>query len=163
MYQPAGLRLLSCMGEGQIRAATLRPSRTRVWLHRYLPAEIVGTSAAIVAAGVAASGGVERAVIAAAWAEAIAFYAFVTIREFRRIHTGRRAGGAALLAVRDVVAEFCVAEAADTIVLRPLLMYAFAATLGGLLAGVIAGKLVADVVFYALAIPAFELRERGRS
>ncbi len=54
----------------------------------------------------------------------------------------RRASGAAVLAVRDVVAEFGVAEAADTIVLRPLLMYAFADALGGLIPGVIAGKLV---------------------
>ena len=81
------------MEEGQIQAATLRPSRARVWLHRYLPAEIVGTSAALLAAAALASGGVERAVIAAAWAEAIAFYAFVTIREFRRLHVGRRASG----------------------------------------------------------------------
>ena len=106
---------------------------------------------------------VERAVIAAAWAEAIAFYAFVTIREFRRLRAGRRASGAALLAVRDVVAEFGVAEAADTILLRPLLMYAMAATLGGLIPGVIAGKIVSDVGFYALAIPAYEFRERART
>ena len=152
------------MEEGQIQAATLQPSRARVWLRRYLPAEIVGTSAAIVAAAAAASGGVERAVIAAAWAEAIAFYVFVTIREFRDIRRRslRRASGAAARAVRDVVAEFGVAEAADTIVLRPLLMYGFADVFGGLIAGVIAGKLVADVAFYGLAIPAYELRERGR-
>jgi hypothetical protein len=163
MYQLLGRRLLSSMEEGQIQAARLQPSRTRVWLRRYLPAEIVGTSAAIIAAAAAASGGVERAVIAAAWAEAIAFYAFVTVREFRVIHRRCRASRAAVLAVRDVVAEFGVAEAADTIVLRPLLMYAFADALGGLIAGVIAGKLVADVVFYGLAIPAYELRERGRA
>jgi hypothetical protein len=151
------------MEEGQVQAATLRQSRARGWLRRYLPAEIAGTSAAILAALAAAGSGLERAVIAAAWAEAIAFYAFVTIREFRRLRPGRRASGAVLLALRDVVAEFGVAEAADTILLRPLLMYAFAATLGGLLPGVIAGKLVSDVVFYALAIPAYELLERGRS
>ena len=42
-------------------------------------------------------------------------------------------------------------------------MYAMAPSLGGLIPGVIAGKLVSDVVFYALAIPAFELRQRGRT
>ena len=56
-----------------------------------------------------------------------------------------------------------MAEVADTILLRPLLMYAFAAMLGGLIPGVIVGKLVSDIVFYALAIPAYELRERGRA
>jgi hypothetical protein len=151
------------MEEGQTGAATMRQPRARVWLHRYLPAEIVGSTAAIAAAVASAGAGVERAVIAAAWAEAIAFYAFVTIREFRHLRVGRRASGAALLAVRDVVAEFGVAEAADTIVLRPLLMYAFAASLGGLIPGVIAGKIVSDLAFYALAIPAYEFRERGRT
>jgi hypothetical protein len=151
------------MQEGQIRAATMRQPRARVWLHRYLPAEIVGSTSAIAVAVVSAGAGVERAVIAAAWAEAIAFYGFVAIREFRHLRAGRRAGGAALLAVRDVVAEFGVAEAADTILLRPLLMYSFAAALGGLIPGVIAGKIVSDLAFYALAIPAYELRERGRT
>ena len=41
-------------------------------------------------------------------------------------------------------------------------MYAFVAPLGSLLAGALVGKLAADVVFYALAIPAFELRARAR-
>jgi hypothetical protein len=151
------------MQEGQIQAATMRHPRTRVWLHRYLPAELVGSTAAIAAAVVSAGGGVERADNAGAWAEAIAFYAFVTIREFLRLRDGRRASGAALLAVREVIAEFGVAEAADTILLRPLSMYAMAASLGGLIPGVIAGKIVSDVAFYALAIPAFEFRQRGRT
>jgi hypothetical protein len=150
------------MEEGRIGAATVRRSRGREWLQRYLPPEIVGSSAALAAAAVAASGGLERAVVAAAWAEAIAFYAFVTLREFRRTRSGRRTSGAALLAVRGVVAEFGVAEAADTILLRPLLMYVLAAELGGVIPGVIAGKLLSDLAFYSLAIPAYELRERGQ-
>jgi hypothetical protein len=151
------------MEEGRIGVATLRPSRARVWLHRYLPAEIIGSSAALTAAVLASGGGLERAVVAAAWAEAIAFYAFVTARELRRLRAEQRGPNVVLLALRDVVAEFGVAEAADTIILRPLLMYAFADALGGLLVGVIAGKLVSDLIFYGLAIPAYELRERGRS
>ena len=150
------------MEEGQNRAATLRRVRVRFWVQRYLPPELVGSSAALLAAAIAAGGGVERAVVAAAWAEAIAFYLFVTVREFRVLRGARRAAPAVLGAVRDVVAEFGVAEAADTILLRPLLMYAFAATLGGLIPGVIAGKLVSDVAFYGLAIPAYGLRERAR-
>lgn len=146
-----------------MQVATLRSTRIHVWLHRYLPAEIVGSFAAIVAAVASASRGIEAAVLAAAWAEAVAFYCFVTLREFLDLRDERRPAAAALLAVRDIVAEFGVAEAADTLLLRPLLMYAFAAALGGLIPGVIAGKLVSDVAFYALAIPAFELRERGRT
>ena len=93
MYHSPRSRLLSTMEEGQIQMAALGRSRVRGWLHRYLPPELVGTTAALLAALALASSGLERAVIAAAWAEAIAFYAYVTIREFRR-HAGRRASAA---------------------------------------------------------------------
>jgi hypothetical protein len=143
-------------------AATIGRSRARAWLHRYLPAELIGTTAALVAAGLAAGAGAETAVLAAAWAEAVAFYGFVTLRELRRTRLGRRTSRAVARAVRDVVAEFGVAEAADTILVRPFLMFELVGPLGGLIPGVIAGKLAADVVFYGLAVPAYELRERGR-
>ena len=107
--------------------------------------------------------GVASAVVAATWAESLGFYAFVTGRELRRARGPRRTPSALVLAVRDVVAEFGVAEAADTIFVRPALMYAFVDPLGGVLPGVIAGKLAADLVFYGLAVPAYELRERGRA
>ena len=84
-----------------------------------------------------------------------AFYGFVTARELH--HRPRGAAGA----LRDVVSEFGVAEAVDTVFARPLLMFAFVAPLG-LVGGVVVGKLTADAVFYALAIPAFELREWRR-
>ena len=150
------------MEDGAVGVIALPRSRVRGWVRRYLPAEIAGCSAALVAAVVASGGGLERAVVAAAWAEAIAFYAFVTVRELRRPRRSRGRGAVVLLALRDVIAEFGVAELADTLLLRPLLMYTFAELLGGLVPGVIAGKLVSDLVFYGLAIPAYELRERGR-
>jgi hypothetical protein len=137
--------------------------RPRVWLYRYLPAEIVGTAAALTAAVVATGEGVASAVVAATWAESLGFYAFVTGRELRRARGPRPTPRALIHAVRDVVAEFGVAEAADTLFVRPALMYAFVGPLGGLLPGVIVGKLAADLVFYGLAVPAYELRERGRA
>ena len=157
MYQQAGRGLISRMEGGQTLAASPGRTRLRGWVRRYLPAEAVGTSAALVAALAAASGGTGDAVVAASWAEAVAFYAFVTGRELR---VAPRAG--LVRAVRGVVAEFGVAEVADTVFLRPLLMYAFVDPLGALVPGVIVGKLTADVLFYGLAIPAYELRERGR-
>jgi hypothetical protein len=162
MYQRPPPRVFSCMEGGDMLAGSVGGSRLRGWVQRYLPAEIVGTSAALVAAAVTARGGTGDAVVAASWAEAIAFYLFVTGREVVR-RCGTRIRSAVLAgAVRDVVAEFGVAELADTVFLRPLLMYAFVAPLGALIPGVIVGKLAADVVFYGLAIPAYELRERGR-
>jgi hypothetical protein len=141
------------------RGAAPGRSKAREWLGRYLPPEAAGTSAALLAVVASEGAGAGGAAVAAAWAETVAFYTFVTARELRDRPVRARSAATAL---RDVVAEFGVAEAADSIVLRPLLMYAFVARLGGLVQGVIAGKLAADVVFYALAIAAYELRLRRR-
>src|SRR5437762_3527793 len=95
-------------------------TRVPVWLRRYLPAEAAGTSAALTAAALAAASGagVGGAVVAAAWAESAGFYTFVIAREHRRAG-GRRGGLRAVgAAVREVVAEFGVAEVADTVFLR---------------------------------------------
>ena len=148
---------------GQGSAAPGKGVRGRRWLRRYLPAEAAGTSAALAAAVVAAHWSVEAAVVAAAWAETVAFYAFVTARELRNRGGSPRSARRVAGAVRDVVSEFGVAECVDTLFARPVLMYAFVAPLGSLVAGVAVGKLAADVVFYGLAIPAYELRERRRA
>jgi hypothetical protein len=129
------------------------PGRLRDWLHRYLPAEIAATSGALAGVLLAAGAGPGRAALAATWGEGVAFYGFVTGRELRSVRP--------LAAVRRVLAEFGLAELCDSLLLRPLAMYACSAALGNVVAGVLAGKILADVAFYALAIPAYELRRRS--
>jgi hypothetical protein len=130
-------------------------ARLRDWLRRYVPAEAAATSGAVAGAAIALGAGPARTAFAATWGEAVAFYAFVTGRELRAVRPAA--------AIRRVVGEFGIAEVCDTLLLRPLAMYACSAALGSVLAGVLAGKLLADVAFYALAIPAYELRRRGAS
>jgi len=148
-----------------VRIALPGRIRLRIWLRRYLPAEAAGTAASLSAAGVAAAtgGGAGSAVVAAAWAESAGFYSFVILRELRRAGGGRWRPRTLAEALRAVVAEFGVAEVVDTVLVRPVLMYAFVVSLGGLVPGVIVGKLAADVVFYALAASAYELRARARA
>ncbi len=128
-------------------------ARLRDWLRRYLPAEAAATSGVLVGTAIALGTGPARTALAATLGEAVAFYCFVTARELRSVRP--------LAAIRRVVAEFGVAEVCDTLLLRPLAMYGCSAALGNVVAGVVAGKLLADVAFYALAIPAYELRRRG--
>jgi hypothetical protein len=133
------------------------------WVHRYLPAELAGTMAVLAAAVAVADAGEGPVAVVASWAESIAFYAVMTAREMRRADLqGQPALRRAASAVRDTTTEFGLAEVADTLVLRPLLMYAFIAPLG-MVPGVVAGKIATDVVFYGLAIAAYELRERARA
>lgn len=126
----------------------------REWLWRYGPAEVSGTVGALVAAGVTGVfAGAAATAYAGAIGETLAFYAVVLVRDLRA-HTGPRRRVLAGLAV-----EFGPAELADTLVVRPLAMYLGPLFVGHLAAGVLAGKLAADVVFYALAILGYELRK----
>jgi hypothetical protein len=125
----------------------------REWLWRYGPAEVSGTVGAVLAATVAAAvAGAATTAYAGAIGEAVAFYAVIVVRDLRT-RTGSRRRTLAGLAV-----EFGPAEVADTLVVRPLAMYLGPLLVGHLAAGVLAGKLAADVVFYALAIVGYELR-----
>jgi hypothetical protein len=126
----------------------------REWLWRYGPAEVSGTVGALVAASVAGAFASAAAIAyAGAIGETLAFYAVILVRDLRA-RTGPRRRVLTGLAV-----EFGPAELADTLMVRPLAMYLGPLLVGHLAAGVLAGKLAADAVFYALAILGYELRK----
>lgn len=140
-------------------------NRLRRWLARYGPSELLGTVAAV---GVAVSihgltGSAVVAAYAGAVAENIVFYGIIFLREsIREAHLagvrGRAFGSADLLPVaRNLVLEFGVAETLDTLVVRPLFMGLGLGLVGGNL-GALAGKLMADVVFYGPVLAAYEWR-----
>jgi selenocysteine lyase/cysteine desulfurase len=142
--------------EDMIRAgyATNRPL---VWLRRYLPAELTCTITALLGAWLAAAltGSPAVAAVAGTWGENLGFYGMMLSREL-----AQRGPRSLPAIIRDLVLEFGVAEALDSLLLRPALMYA-----GMLLApntgfGVIAGKLAADLVFYVPTIISYELLRR---
>ncbi len=126
--------------------------KLREYVRRYLPGELAATFGGVAGALLGRSSGAGIAAVAATWGGTIAFYAFVTARELRGSHP--------LAALKAVIAEYWVAEACDTLFLRPLVIYAWTTALGSVMAGVLVGRLCADVAFYALAIPAYELQQR---
>lgn len=139
--------------------------RLRRWLTRYGPSEVLGTVAAVGAA-VSIHGLTGSALVAAyagAVAENIVFYGIIFLREsIREAHRagvrGRGFGSADLLPVaRTLVLEFGVAETLDTLFVRPLFMGLGLGMVGGNL-GALAGKLLADVVFYGPVLAAYEWR-----
>jgi fructose-specific phosphotransferase system IIC component len=126
----------------------------REWLWRYGPAELAATAGALLAATATdALGAAAATAYAAAIGETIAFYAVILGRDLRRSRGTRRR------TITGVMVEFGPAEIADTFAVRPLAMYLGPLLIGSLTAGVLAGKLAADVVFYALAIIAYEWRK----
>lgn len=141
------------------------------WIKRYGLAEIVGTITAIAAsfyAFKATKDGIAGEVAAAyagAIGESIGFYSTVFLHDLRQDYKAVRKEGRgytakdALKVARNELVEFGVAEYFDTAIVRPFCM-GVGARIAGQGWGVMAGKLAADVLFYAQAIAIREYQEK---
>lgn len=138
--------------------------RVGFWVRRYLPAEVVGTTALYLASWFAMVGGGGPIVIAyaATIGESIGFYAMLGAR----IHGEQRRMDPAMspwLRLRRTVlllaAECGPAELLDTVLARPMLLVAGMYLLPS---GwdLLAGKIAADLVFYILSGVCFTLTVR---
>jgi hypothetical protein len=150
-------------------AAPSPGARGRVghWLRRYLPLEIAATATALVGglAAAALTSNTGAIAFAGTWAENVGYYGFALAREMRTsaAETPELGAGTRLWqALRRLVWEFGIAEALDSFVVRPGAMYAAIKLTGSTGAGIVIGKLVADVAFYAVAIVFYEWGKRAR-
>jgi hypothetical protein len=141
----------------------------RDWGRRYLLAEVVGTLAALAVALLvhATTGSLATAALAASVAESVAYYAIVLRRLLPALwlrHEGQPPARRLLHTARGSVVEcsdFLAAELLDTLLLRPLLIWLAAGWAGSHIGwGLLIGKLLADLGFYAVVIPTYELRKR---
>jgi hypothetical protein len=135
------------------------------WVRRYLPCEIAGTACEFGGAAIAyaATGSFAAAAIVATIGASAGYYAAAytaAVRTSYRAHhhlpTMRRALTANGLALRSIAIEFGPAEVIDSALIRPLAFYLGPILFGGMVAGWIFAKLVADVGFYVLAIFSYE-------
>ena len=139
----------------------------REWLSRYGVAEVVGVGAALIGSALlhASTGNEVFAAYGGAIGENVGYYGVIVARDVARARRAARAAArtyglaGAFRTARDLVLEFGLAEVIDTGFVRPLAM-ALGMRFVGPGAGVVAGKLVADVAFYVPVICAYELRRR---
>jgi len=138
---------------------TDRTWRPIVWLRRYLPAELVSLTATLIASWVmlAWTGSVLLAAFAATWAENLAYYGVIVGRELRASGLAPRA---VMRTARALVLEFGPAELLDSLLIRPAALFFGMSLASSLAVGAIAGKLVADLLFYLSTISSFELLHR---
>ncbi len=142
-------------------ADAVAPRRGPVfWIVRYLPAEVSGTAAMVAAGMVAAVWTDVPALIAvvALIAEIVGFYlvlAFVIYVEQARVTPSRRRAVGRTLVL--LVAEFGTAELLDTLVVRPAALMLGVWLVPDPVWGMLAGKVAADIVFYAVAAGAFTI------
>lgn len=143
-------------------------NKTREWLNRYIPAEILGTIGALIAAW--AVYGQTHSYIAAAAAgwvgEGVGFYGyFVTTelllnsKKYRQYPLMKRVSLAVATASTNLLIEFLPAEILDNFMLRPFLMYLIPQYVHPYPVGFLVGKFSADILFYALAIIGYEVRK----
>lgn len=146
-----------------------RKSKTREWLRRYIPAEVLGTTGALIAAWVVY--GHTHSYIAAAasgWVgEGIGFYGYFVTTELLQNHKRysqygfiKRISMAVGAASTNLLVEFMPAEILDNFIIRPYLMYLVPQYIHPYPLGFLVGKFSADIIFYALAIMGYEARKR---
>lgn len=148
-------------------AAATGPARRRglvFWITRYLPAEIVGTAVMVIAGlGVTLWTDTPALIaLAALIGETVGFYAVLSVTiylEQRHVSSSRRR--ATVRTAMLLVAEFGAAELLDTFLVRPAALVAGVWLIGDPLWGLLAGKLAADLVFYAVAAGAFTITARA--
>jgi len=147
----------------------LPPGRNRwlEWIRRFGAAELAGTAAALGGywAGQALTGSLIASAFAAALSESVVFYTVLLLRDIvrdayaagaRRVRYGPREIAGTW---RNLFIEFGPIELLDVAMVRPLCMGLGGRYLGPRL-GVIAGKIVADVAFYAAPMLTTEARHR---
>ncbi len=107
------------------------------------------------------------AAIAGSAGEVVGYYGVATYREVRRYyhkHRGQERNRRVLLTIfhtlRGMLVEFGPAEAIDSLFLRPAALYEMSRLIPVVWIGWLAGKLIADVVFFVVASLSYQVRRR---
>lgn len=144
-------------------------TKLREWLRRYIPAEILGTIGAVVAATIVYSH--SHSYLAAAGAgwvgEGIGFFGYFITAElisnsktYRHHRFIKRVALAAGASSTNLLIEFAPAEVIDNLIIRPFAMYITPQYIHPYMLGFLVGKFAADIVFYAIAAAGYEARKR---
>lgn len=128
------------------------------WGKRYLPAEIISTVTGLSTAFLMFhfTGNRILAAFFGTWAENGSYYVFLVWRDTKKVSGFQKF----LKKCLHIVMEFGPAEVLDTFVMRPFFLYLMPLTLNNFPAGIIVGKIIADVLFYVPTIIIYELRKK---
>lgn len=140
----------------------------KVWLRRYIIAELLGTLIALGFASVAFSQ--SHSYLKAAGAgfvgEGIGFFGYFIISElvtnsksYKSLPFYKRISRILAKSSTNLIVEFAPAEIIDNIFIRPFLMYTVPQYIKPYALGFIIGKLSADLFFYIFAIIGLEIKQ----
>jgi hypothetical protein len=139
-------------------------NKIKEWLWRYGPAELISLPMTLIPAQLVlhSSGNAVAAAIAGTWGGNIGYFGTILLWDVwqtrrKYVRAGRPYGFSAFAKnLRALVVEFGVAEALDTLLVRPALMYYLPRLLGNFSLGIIIAKFAADLTFYVPAIIFYE-------
>lgn len=142
--------------------------KIKIWIKRYLPAEIFGTLFAIICPTIASLASSNFLIIAfaGAWGENIGFYGTMIVQEVAQTRRkyrelNKKYGWMAFVKnIRNIFLEFGAAETIDSLLVRPTTMYFGISFFSNLQFGIFIGKIIADLIFYIPAIISYELRKK---
>jgi hypothetical protein len=135
------------------------------WIRRYAPNEIAGWVVQLAAAWAAyrLTGSYAAAVVAGTIGATVGYYATAYVNgvrwSYRAPPVRSRPMGMLVangVALRSIAVEFGPAEAIDSILMRPLTLYAGPFLVGNLAVGFVLGSIASDVAFYVVAIFSYE-------
>lgn len=141
----------------------------REWLRRYLLAETLGTTLALIFATVTYVHTHSYLVATGAGfvGEGIGFYGYLVVLElvtngkaYRQLSIFRRLAAIVSKSSTNLIIEFAPAEIIDNIFIRPFLMFYMPQHIHPYALGFFVGKELADVLFYAFAIGGYEVKQR---
>jgi len=142
--------------------------KSKEWLQRYLPSEIIGTVSAIASASLARHFSSNLITIAyvGSLGESIGFFATVFIQQLLVVNKANKAQlkSFSLLdftkIIGSIALEYGPAGIIDSFLLRPFFMYTFSSVLHNFTLGILVGKLVGDFTFYLMVILSYELKKK---
>ena len=143
--------------------------KIRNWVKRFLPAEIICVITAVGCAKIIKLFTSNNLTIgyAGTVGEAIGFYSTIFVQNY--LSEGRKVTIknekiykiGFFKIVLNIIQEFGPAALIDGVLLRPFFMYLFPLILNNLTLGIIVGKLLGDISFYALIIVFSQIKERN--
>jgi hypothetical protein len=142
--------------------------KLKEWIRRYGWAEVFSTILTYLFGWTAARFGQHAVVIAYAGTvgAAAGFYGFIFTRDilgsYRKHEPQSFRAGSLLVAkcLRNMGFEFGLAEVFDFFLIRPFFLFYGPLLLDHYFWGVLAGKTIADIIFFAISILMFEIRKK---
>jgi len=144
---------------------TQRRQKVVEWIRRYLPLEIAGWAGELGSAAATywLTGSFAAAVVVGTIGASVGYYATAYINGVRWSYRAQQRRSwpmrvlvANALSLRSIAVEFGPAEVIDSIIIRPVALYAGPYVLGNVAVGWVVGSLVADIAFYVMVIFSYE-------